>query len=132
MGCLIVAEIGINHNGDVSIAKQMMEEARDAGCDFVKFQKRTIDVVYAKEELDKLRESPFGNTNRDQKIGLEFEDHEYSILNECNHLWFASPWDIKSVDFLMKYGPSFMKVPSALITNLELCEYARKNCNFLN
>ena len=100
----------------------MMKVAKDSECNLIKFQKRTVDAVYTKEELDKPRESPFGNTNRDQKNGLEFGASEYSILNEYCPFWFASPWDVGSVDFLMKYDPSFMKIPSALITSFDMLE----------
>ena len=99
----IIAEIGINHNGDLNIAKKLIDMAKDSDCDAVKFQKRDIDTVYSKEELDKLRDSPWGNTTREQKKGLEFSENDYDQINEyCQKKkihWFASSWDIKSLDF---------------------------------
>ncbi len=126
MNCLTIAEIGINHNGDLETAQKLIDAASFAGCDGVKFQKRTIDLVYSKEELDKKRESPWGNTNRQQKEGLEFGNAEYDIIDEYtktkNLMWFGSPWDCKSVDFLAEFNPPFIKIASALITNMELLE----------
>ena len=94
----VTAEIGINHNGDIEIAKKLIEVAKSAGCDAVKFQKRTVEKVYSKSVLDSPRESPWGNTTRDQKLGLEFGKKEYDEINQCCLLygidWFASPWDI--------------------------------------
>ena len=102
--CFIIAEIGINHNGSVSLAKKMIDIAVTTGCDAVKFQKRTVDVVYTKEELAKERKSVFGNTNGDLKRGLEFGFDEYkeidSYCKEKGILWFASCWDEESVDFM--------------------------------
>jgi len=123
---LTIAEIGINHNGNLSIAQRLIDSASLAGCDGVKFQKRTIDLVYTKQELDKKRESPWGDTNRQQKEGLEFGQTEYSVIDKYvsikNLIWFGSPWDCKSVDFLAKYNPPFIKIASALITNFEILE----------
>ncbi len=120
----IIAEIGINHNGDINIAKQLIDMAKDAGCDAVKFQKRTVEKIYSKEILDSLRESPWGTTTRDQKLGLEFEKKEYDIINEyCNQKqidWFASAWDLESQIFLRQYDLKYNKVASAMLTNLEL------------
>ena len=100
----VIAEIGINHNGDIDIAKNLIDGAVDAGCDAVKFQKRTIDLVYTKEELDKDRESPWGTTNREQKNGLEFTEDDYDQIDlYCKNAgieWFASSWDLESQDFL--------------------------------
>src|ERR1700724_4568631 len=94
--CYVIAEIGINHNGDVDLAKRLISVAVAAGCSAVKFQKRTIDVVYSAEELAKPRENPFGPTNGDLKRGLEFEIEEYKEMNafckSVKMLWFASPW----------------------------------------
>ena len=122
--CLLVAEIGINASGDVNIAKKLIDIAKLGGCEFVKFQKRTVEDVYSKEELDKYRESPFGTTNRAQKIGIEFEKDEYDEIDKCckekEIKWFASPWDIKSVDFLMQYNVPYIKVASASITDKKL------------
>lgn len=120
----IVAEIGINHNGDLNITKKLIDAAILSGCQYVKFQKRTVDDVYTKEELDKLRTSPFGTTNREQKMGLEFGEKEYDVIDSyCKEKginWFGSPWDLKSVDFLMNYNPEYIKVASAMITNVHL------------
>lgn len=120
----IVAEIGINHNGDLNIAKKLIDIAVQAGCHFVKFQKRTIEDVYTKEELDKYRESPWGTTNRQQKMGLEFGNAEYDEIDRyCKEKgidWFGSPWDVKSVDFLMQYHPKYIKVASAMVTNIPM------------
>src|SRR5271168_1065523 len=100
--CFIVAEIGINHNGDIDLAKKLISTAVSAGCDAVKFQKRTVSVVYTAEELAKPRESPFGETNGDLKRGLEFGEGDYGeIARFCKDVkidWFASCWDEASVD----------------------------------
>ena len=82
MNIFIIAEIGINHNGDIDIAKKLIDAAVDAGCDAVKFQKRDVNLVYSKELLDSPRESPWGKTQRDQKLGLEFGEKEYSTIND--------------------------------------------------
>lgn len=123
---ILVAEVGINHNGDVNLAKKLIDIAHVAGCDYVKFQKRTIDVVYPEEVLDKYRESPWGTTNREQKHGLEFGQDEYDQIDEyCRKKrigWFASPWDIESVDFLRQYRPMYMKVASACLTDRDLLD----------
>ena len=120
----ITAEIGINHNGDIEIAKQLIDVAKTAGCDAVKFQKRTIEKVYSKEILDSPRESPWGTTTREQKFGLEFDEKEYDIINDyCNQKnleWYASSWDIDSQLFLRKYNLKHNKVASAMLTNKEL------------
>ena len=103
----IIAEIGINHNGDMDITKKLIDGALDAGCDAVKFQKRTIDTVYTKEDLDRPRESPWGTTNRQQKEGLEFGKEEYDEIDRyCKEKgieWLASAWDIESQLFLRQY-----------------------------
>ncbi len=120
----LVAEIGINHNGNINIAKRLIDVAAIAGCDYVKFQKRTIDVVYPEEVLDKYRESPWGTTNREQKYGLEFGQNEYDQIDEyCRGKrigWYASPWDVESVNFLRQYRPMYIKVASACLTDNEL------------
>lgn len=112
-----IAEVGINHNGSLETAKKLIDMAALAGCDAVKFQKRTIDVVYTPEELAKPRESVFGNTNGDLKRGLEFGKQEYDEIDryckEKGIIWFASPWDEQSVDFLEQYNPPFYKIASA-------------------
>ena len=124
----LIAEIGINHNGSVEIAKKLIDVAYSAGCHYVKFQKRTIETVYSKEELDAQRESPWGKTNREQKLGLEFEKGEYDAISEyCKGRigWFASPWDVESTWFLGKYKEcAFIKIPSALITNFKILDTA--------
>ena len=120
----ITAEIGINHNGDIEIAKKMIDIAKTAGCDTVKFQKRTIDKVYTKEQLDSSRESPWGTTTREQKEGLEFGEKEYDeIDNYCKKNgieWYASSWDIDSQLFLRDFHLKHNKVASAMLTNHEL------------
>ena len=128
--CYIIAEIGINHNGDIDIAKRLINVASGAGCDAVKFQKRTIDVVYSPDELAKPRESPFGNTNGDLKRGLEFELEEYKEIDRyCREVkidWFASCWDEASVDLIAQFhGPCF-KVASASLTDDNLLRHTRK------
>lgn len=119
--CEVVAEIGINHNGDIEIAKKLIDMAKRTGCDYVKFQKRDIDTVYTKEFLAEKRESPWGKTQRNQKEGLEFNREEYDIIDDyckkINIKWFASAWDIKSLDFLDNYKPQKQKIASAMITN---------------
>jgi N-acetylneuraminate synthase len=125
-----VAEIGINHNGDIDLAERLIDVAVASGCNYVKFQKRTIDLTYTKEELDAPRESPWGKTNRDQKYGLEFEGREYDVLDAYikNRIgWFASPWDEPSIDFLLSYiNCCFIKVPSARITDEPYLHYLAK------
>ena len=120
----ITAEIGINHNGDLDIAKKLIDVAKNAGCDAVKFQKRTVDQVYTKEVLDSPRDSPWGTTTRQQKEGLEFGQEEYSIIDKyCKEKkieWFASSWDKNSQLFLRSFSLNHNKVASAMITNHEL------------
>lgn len=119
MAIFIIAELGINHNGDLDIAKQLIRVAKDAGCDAVKFQKRTIDLVYTKEFLDSARESPWGKTQRAQKEGLEFGLEEYQEIDKfCKELgieWFASAWDIESKKFLRQFDCKYNKIASALL-----------------
>ncbi len=125
----IVGEVGINHNGDMSIAKQMIDLAVKNELDYVKFQKRDVLLCYTKEELDKPRESPWGKTTYEQKMGLEFNLDEYKEIDTyCkskNIKWFASPWDLKSVDFLVNNFPDipYIKIASAMVTDLELLDY---------
>lgn len=120
----ITAEIGINHNGDINIVKKLIDVAAIAGCDAVKFQKRTIEKVYTKEFLDSPRESPWGTTQRDQKRGLELGKKEYDEINQyCkdkNIQWYASSWDIDSQLFLRQYNLKYNKVASAMLTNHDL------------
>ena len=122
----VIAEIGINHNGDIGIAKKLIDEAVKAGCDAVKFQKRDINVVYTQEYLEGHRESPWGTTQREQKAGLEFGKEEYDVINEyCRDkgiLWAASAWDENSQKFLQQYNLPFNKVASAMLTHLPLLE----------
>jgi N-acetylneuraminate synthase len=117
----IIAEIGINHNGSLENAKKLIQVAKDCGCDAVKFQKRTIDIVYTKEELSAPRKSPWGTTQREQKNGLEFEKKEYDEINKfCSSkeiIWFASAWDVKSLEFLDQYNLKYNKIASAMTTN---------------
>jgi len=127
--CYVVAEIGINHNGDIDLAKKLINVASGAGCDAVKFQKRTIDVVYTAEELAKPRENPFGPTNGDLKRGLEFEREEYEEIDRyCREVkidWFASCWDEASVDFIAKFNVPCFKIASASITDDNLLRHTR-------
>jgi N-acetylneuraminate synthase len=120
----IIAEIGINHNGDLGIAKQLIDVAADAGADAVKFQKRTIDKVYTKEMLDSPRESPWGKTQREQKEGLEFDADDYAEIDRyCKAkkiAWFASAWDIDSQKFLRKFDLPYNKIASAMIVYEDL------------
>jgi len=126
MSMFIIAEVGINHNGDIDIAKKLIDVAVLAGADAVKFQKRTVDVVYTKEELDKPREHPFGTTNRQLKERLEFSKAHYDEINryckEKGIFWSASAWDLKSQEFLRQYDLKFNKVASAMLTNMPLLQ----------
>jgi len=120
----VTAEIGINHNGDIDIAKKLIDGAKAAGCDAVKFQKRTVEKVYSKEVLDLPRESPWGTTTREQKLGIEFDKREYDIIDEyCKSReieWYASAWDIDSQIFLRQYDFKHNKVASAMLTYHQL------------
>jgi N-acetylneuraminate synthase len=119
----VVAEIGINHNGSLEIAKQLMDLAKNSGCDAVKFQKRTLDIVYTQSILDTPRESPWGKTTRDQKQGLEFSSEQYMEIDQYSKNiglpWFASAWDIPAQEFLKAFDLPFNKVASAMITHLD-------------
>jgi N-acetylneuraminate synthase len=119
--CMVVAEVGINHNGDTGIAKKLIDVAALAGCEAVKFQKRTVDVVYTPEELAKPRESPFGETNGDLKRALEFGEDQYAEIHSyCRAkpiAWTASCWDEASVDFIDRFDPPFYKIASASLTD---------------
>ncbi len=127
--CFIVAEIGINHNGDVEIAKKLIDAAVAAGANAVKFQKRTVDVVYTPEELARPRENPFGPTNGDLKRGLEFGQEGYAEIDRyCRQrgiLWFASCWDEASVNFIEQFDPCCYKIASASLTDDHLLRYHR-------
>lgn len=126
----ITAEIGINHNGDIELAKKLIDVAKEADCNAVKFQKRTVETVYTKEVLDAPRDSPWGKTTRDQKLGLEFNKKEYDIIDDyCNKKnieWYASAWDVDSQLFLQQYNLKHNKVASAMLTNLDLLKVIAK------
>ncbi len=128
--CFVVAEIGINHNGSLDIARKLISAAVLADCDAVKFQKRTIEVVYTPEELSQPRESPFGTTNGDLKRGLEFGYQEYRGIDEyCrshNILWYASCWDEASVDFIEQFNPPCYKIASPCLTQDNLLRHHRR------
>ena len=124
--CKIIAETGINHNGDLDLAKKLIDMAKNCGCDAVKFQKRTVNIVYSEKFLSGARKSPWGDTQRDQKIGLEFTENDYDIIDkyckEKNIEWYASSWDIDSQLFLRNYNLKHNKVASAMLTNHKLLE----------
>ncbi len=127
--CYIIGEIGINHNGSVELAKELIKMATDTGADAVKFQKRTVEVVYTEEELNRVRESVFGSTNRDLKLGLELGLQQYREIDrfakEQGIVWFASPWDEASVDFLEEFNVPAYKIASASLTDHNLLRYIR-------
>jgi N-acetylneuraminate synthase len=127
--CFIVAEIGINHNGDIDLAKRLIDLAKFSGCNAVKFQKRTIETVYKPEELAAPRESPFGTTNGDLKYGLEFGFEEYQEIDQyCKEkdiVWFASCWDEDSVDFIEQFNVPCYKIASPSLTDDDLLRYTR-------
>ena len=124
MSIIIIGEIGINHNGDIAICKQLIDVAKDAGADCVKFQKRDINQVYTQEFLNSPRESQWGTTQRDQKLGLEFSADEYQEIQDyCKKKgieWFASAWDVNSQKFLRQFNSKYNKVASAMIVHTEL------------
>ena len=124
MSIFIIAEIGINHNGSLDICKQLIDVAVSAGADAVKFQKRTLELVYTKDLLDSLRESPWGTTQRDQKEGLELSLEDYEQIDQyCKTQkieWFASAWDLESQKFLKQFDSKYNKVASAMIVYEEL------------
>jgi N-acetylneuraminate synthase len=124
MSIVVIGEIGINHNGDMAICKQLIDVAKDAGADCVKFQKRDINQVYTQEFLDSPRESQWGTTQRDQKLGLEFGAEQYQEIEDyCkskNIEWFASAWDVNSQKFLRQFNSKYNKVASAMIVHIEL------------
>lgn len=127
--CYVIAEIGINHNGDIDLAKRLISVAVAAGCDAVKFQKRTVEIVYSAEELAKPRESPFGATNGDLKRGLELDYYDYqevdAFCRASKISWFASCWDEKSVDFINRFNPLCYKIASASLTDDHLLRHTR-------
>ena len=124
MNVFLIAEIGINHNGDMSIVKKLIDAAFNAGFDAVKFQKRTIEKVYTKEFLDSPRESPWGTTQGDQKYGLELSKNDYQeIDNYCKNkgiAWSASAWDIDAQRFIQQFNCSFNKLASPMLGNIPL------------
>jgi N-acetylneuraminate synthase len=127
--CYVIAEIGINHNGDIDVARRLIDIAKSAGCNAVKFQKRTVEIVYSPEELARPRESPFGTTNGDLKRALEFNLPEYREI-DCyardNQIhWFASCWDKHSVDFIDQFDVPCYKIASACLTDDDLLTYTR-------
>ncbi len=127
----IISEIGINHNGSIDIAKKMIQASKEAGADAVKFQKRTVELVYSKEQLAKPRMSPFGSTEKEQKEGLEFDEKDYDEINKyCKEnkiIWFASAWDLNSLKFLDKYNLKYNKIASAMIVDeIFLSEVAKR------
>lgn len=126
----IIAEIGINHNGDISLAKKLIDMAVEAKVDIVKFQKRTIENVYSKTILDSERESPWGKTTREQKYGLEFSEKDYDEIDlYCSKKkieWFASAWDVDSLKFLDKYNSKYNKIASAMIVDLNFLKQVAK------
>ncbi len=127
--CYVIAEIGINHNGDLEVAKKLISLALASGCDAVKFQKRTVDVVYTAEELAKPRESPYGVTNGDLKRRLEFGPDQYAAIDQyCKHVnmaWFASCWDEAAVDAIDRFNPPCYKIASASLTDDNLLRHTR-------
>jgi len=127
--CYVIAEIGINHNGDMDITKKLIDISVEAGCNAVKFQKRTIEIVYSPEELARPRESPFGTTNTDLKHALEFGQAEYEEIDryckEKQIAWLASCWDEPSVDFIDQFNPPCYKIASASLTDNNLLRYIR-------
>jgi len=128
--CYVIAEIGINHNGDIDLAKRLISVAVAAGCDAVKFQKRTIDIVYTAQELATPRPNPFGETNGDLKYGLEFGQEDYEEIDSfCKQVkipWLASPWDEQSVEFLEQFDLPVYKIASASLTDDHLLRTMRQ------
>ena len=130
MSIFIIAEIGINHNGDMSICKELIDVAVESGCDAVKFQKRDLDKVYTQEFLDSPRESQWGTTQREQKSGLEFSKEQYEEIDqyckEKNIEWFASAWDLNSQQFLQQFDCKYNKIASAMIVYEDLLKMVAK------
>ena len=125
--CYVIAEIGINHNGDIDIAKQLIKMSAQAGCDAVKFQKRTPELCVPLDQRNVIRETPWGQmTYMDYRYKVEFDESQYQDLanyaSSLNVHLFASPWDVESVDFMVKMKHPVIKIPSASITDLELLE----------
>jgi N-acetylneuraminate synthase len=130
MSIIVIAEIGINHNGDMGICKQLIDVAVSSDCDAVKFQKRDLDKVYTQDFLDSPRESQWGTTQREQKSGLEFSKEQYREIGqyckEKNIEWFASAWDLNSQQFLQQFNCKFNKIASAMIVYEDLLEMVAK------
>lgn len=128
--CFIIAEIGINHNGDLDLAKKLIDAAIFTGCDAVKFQKRTVEVVYTAADLARPRENPFGDTNGDLKRGLEFGQEAYAEIDrycrEKGIMWFASCWDEGAVDFMEQFDTACYKIASASLTDDKLLRHHRQ------
>ena len=126
MGIFIVAEIGINHNGDIELCKKLIDLAKETGCNAVKFQKRDIDKVYTKEFLQTFRESPWGKTQKDQKLGLEFSLEDYQIIDEyCKKIsidWYYSAWDLNSQILMRKFNCKYNKIASAMLIDKPFLE----------
>ena len=125
--CYVIAEIGINHNGDLDVAKQLIQRSAEAGCDAVKFQKRTPELCVPLDQRDVMRDTPWGQmTYMDYRYKVEFDEKQYQDLADfsakLNVQLFASPWDVKSVDFMVKMKHPVIKIPSASITDIELLE----------
>ena len=131
---MMIAEIGINHNGDMDIVKKLIDIAVAADCDIVKFQKRTIDKVYTLDFLASYRESPWGTTQRAQKEGLELSAENYQEINEyCSNKgieWMASAWDVEAQKFLQQFNLKYNKVASAMLGNFELLTEIAKEGRF--
>ena len=127
---ILIAEIGINHNGDINLAKKLIDSSADANFDAVKFQKRDINLVYSEELLNSKRESPWGTTQREQKEGLEFSEKEYleidSYCKKKKIKWFASAWDVNSLKFLDAFNLEYNKIASAMIVDLNLLKEVAK------
>ena len=130
MSIFIIAEVGINHNGDIDVCKELIDIAVESGCNAVKFQKRDIDKVYTQDFLDSSRDSPWGSTQREQKIGLEFDKVNYEEIDryckEKNIEWFASAWDLNSQHFLQQFNCKYNKVASAMIVYEDLLRMIAK------
>ena len=130
MSIYIISEIGINHNGDIELAKRMILESKKCGANAVKFQKRDLNIVYTSQQLAELRDSPWGKTQKDQKEALEFNEREYRVIDEyCKKIeidWFASAWDLNSLEFLKKFNLKYNKIASAMIVDKKFIRQVAK------